>query len=136
MKVQRRKGSRAKIVVPIAAMGDIAFLLIIFFMIASQFIQQAHVDLDKPTSPEVKKLENADITVSLDEDGQLWLNGDECKIDQLESRVSSLMEKKDAEYVYIEVHNELVRSQYERVFVEVSSAGAKIAMIGEKTEEK
>ena len=45
------KGSNSRVIIPIVEltpMIDIVFLLIIFFMVAAQFAQQAHVNLDLP----------------------------------------------------------------------------------------
>jgi len=45
------KGSNSRVIIPIVDMTpmiDIVFLLIIFFMVAAQFAQQAHVNLDLP----------------------------------------------------------------------------------------
>jgi len=45
------KGSNSRVIIPIVDMTpmiDIVFLLIIFFMVAAQFAQQAHVNLNLP----------------------------------------------------------------------------------------
>ena len=45
------KGSNSRVIIPIVEMTpmiDIVFLLIIFFMVAAQFAQQAHVNLNLP----------------------------------------------------------------------------------------
>ena len=39
--------------IPIASMGDIAFLLIIFFMLTSNFIQEAHIRLTPASAADV-----------------------------------------------------------------------------------
>ena len=45
------KGSTSRVIIPVVEMTpmiDIVFLLIIFFMVAAQFAQQAHVNLNLP----------------------------------------------------------------------------------------
>jgi len=45
---RKRKRQRRKIAVPVASMGDIAFLLIIFFMVVSNFFKTPKIDADMP----------------------------------------------------------------------------------------
>ena len=46
MAIRRRK--KPNLVLPLSSMGDIAFLLIIFFMLASNFMKTGNVDLQRP----------------------------------------------------------------------------------------
>ena len=47
----RRKRKKQAISVPTASMGDIAFLLIIFFMVCSKFSQDVAIKLKPPVAP-------------------------------------------------------------------------------------
>ena len=51
MPVRRRK--RMDLTLPTSSMGDIAFLLIIFFVLASHFMKTANIEAEKPTSEAV-----------------------------------------------------------------------------------
>ena len=52
-----RRNKRRKVLVPVASMGDIAFLLIIFFLLASEFARDKDVPIQLPTAQQVKKTE-------------------------------------------------------------------------------
>ena len=80
----KRKRRKMAIMVPIASMGDIAFLLIIFFILASNFAKEAHIDFDPAKSPDIEKMERSQVSVTVDKDGQVWLQGEECPVDLLE----------------------------------------------------
>ena len=54
-----RKKKRMSLILPTSSMGDIAFLLIIFFILASNFMKTANVDAEKPSSEEVDSVEDA-----------------------------------------------------------------------------
>ena len=58
MAIRRRK--KPSLVLPLSSMGDIAFLLIIFFMLASNFMKTNKVELEKPASPDLEQQEPAD----------------------------------------------------------------------------
>lgn len=70
-----RKRRRQVIRPPIAAMGDIAFLLIIFFIIVSNFVQNRKVNPELPTAADIEKLDITPITVAIDEEEQTYVNG-------------------------------------------------------------
>ena len=53
MAIRRRK--KPSLVLPLSSMGDIAFLLIIFFMLASNFMKTNKVELEKPLSPDLEQ---------------------------------------------------------------------------------
>lgn len=60
------KNSKPRVIIPIVEMTpmiDIVFLLIIFFMVAAQFAQQAHVELDLPNESGEQKEETTQSTL-------------------------------------------------------------------------
>lgn len=70
------KGSNSRVIIPIVDMTpmiDIVFLLIIFFMVAAQFAQQAHVNLDLPNEVGERKESNTKSTLVINilDDGSI-----------------------------------------------------------------
>ena len=72
-----RRRRRIPVVVPVASMGDIAFLLIIFFMLTSNFMKNRAIELEDARSPDIDVLKKTQVTVTLDEDNFLRLQGEE-----------------------------------------------------------
>jgi biopolymer transport protein ExbD len=64
-----------KPVINIASLVDVLFLLLIFFMVTSAFVEQPNIKLELPSTKhsEVSKLENTVLTIA--RDGQLFLQG-------------------------------------------------------------
>jgi biopolymer transport protein ExbD len=120
--------------IPIASMGDIAFLLIIFFMLTSNFIQEAHIRLTPASAVDVSALKTSPVTVSMDLDGEVWLQGQVCPVEALEFEVSALLEGKDNRLVVLKVDKDLPESRYGPVLMALSKAGADIGLIGRKIE--
>ena len=73
MAIRRRK--KPNLVLPLSSMGDIAFLLIIFFMLASNFMKTGNVDLQRPGAPTLEQQEPAKCSVMVDRDGVVWCDG-------------------------------------------------------------
>ena len=71
-----RKKRRA-VPVPVASMGDIAFLLIIFFLVCSESIKDnSNIEATVPKSEYVKKMEaTVAARVAIDVDGKIYFDG-------------------------------------------------------------
>ncbi len=135
LKIKRRKGN--EIIVPTSSMGDIAFLLIIFFMLTSKFMQEAQVEHVLPNSPEVEQILPQELSLILDENGVLWVQGEETDIQSMAEIVkqmqSDLDEAQRKEFtVVFKVHNELDSRVYEPVIRKLAELDVNVAFAGEK----
>ena len=74
--MRRKKKKRRTSSVPVASMGDIAFLLIIFFLVASEFNKDRKVPMQLPKSVEAKQIKAKIVArVDIDSEGQIYLDG-------------------------------------------------------------
>jgi len=130
---------RRKINVPVASMGDIAFLLIIFFMICSNFAQDAHVKLTPPESLSIEIMEESNISVSIDENDLIYVQGQPVgSADSVEAIVAALLEARAADasrLVLFKCDRDADKSVFEPVLDAISRAGGIIAAVGERVEE-
>lgn len=130
---------RRAIKVPVASMGDIAFLLIIFFMICSNFANDAHVKLTLPASPGLDTLEASGITVSIDEQGLLYVQGvtvaDAAAVEALVGALLAARPAGQAPPVLFKCDLETDKSVFEPVLDAISRAGGMIAAVGERRPE-
>jgi len=134
MKLARKK-RKVSILVPIASMGDIAFLLIIFFMLTSNFMKESKVELEEAESIDIEQLKEVSISVAVDEEAVVWLQGKQCSIDSLKGEVEILMSDQNKNTVMLKIDKNLTHDQYGKVLMELSKAGAEIALIGKQLKE-
>ena len=80
----------------IAPLIDIVFLLLVFFMLTSTFMVPEAIELELPRSSSATVIETTPITVSLDQAGQLALNGERIEREQLRGAIEALL-KQDAD---------------------------------------
>ncbi len=132
MKLKRR--SRKSAMVPLTSFGDIAFLLIIFFMVASVFMREQHISVTEAKSPDIDLVEMA-VSVVIDEDGNVWLDGQSCPKPALESQLSIVLAAKGDNRVLLKVDKDLRQSDFGDVIAQLASAGAEILLLGEKERE-
>lgn len=57
-----------------AAMSDMAFLLIIFFMVCAKFVEKSEIKLQLPRSETAEKAEEGPIVVSITAEGTVFVN--------------------------------------------------------------
>ena len=80
-----------KPVINIASLVDVLFLLLIFFMVTSAFVEQPNIKLELPSTrhSEVSKVERTVLTIS--RDGQLFLRDKPVDKQNLEKELRRLM---------------------------------------------
>jgi len=66
---------RAKIIIPVASMADVAFQLIIFFMICSTFAREAGITVKPPVAPGLEHIRESNTSVSIDASGRIYVQG-------------------------------------------------------------
>lgn len=126
--IKRKK--TASILIPVASMGDIAFLLIIFFMLASNFMKTANVVVDEAQSEDLEVQEPPLVSVVLDRDGTLWLQGVETSTAQLAAGIGALIGDDAKHPVHVKIDKNRRKADFLPVIEAVSEAGARILLAG------
>lgn len=80
----------------IAPLIDIVFLLLVFFMLTSTFLAPEAIELELPESSSAEPVETTPVTVSLDSQGRLALNGESIERERLRPALEALL-KRDAD---------------------------------------
>ena len=128
-----RRKKRIPMIVPTASMGDIAFLLIIFFMLASNFMKQANIKSENPASPDVETQEAAQLSVVLDADATLWFQGEQLnEASQLIGKLEQSLENHRDRPVHVKIDKNLVRKDYLPIIQALSESGATTVLIGDR----
>ncbi len=127
---------KAKIAVPIASMGDIAFLLIIFFILCSNFAKKAGKDIAPPTSPQLAELVKPRLYVAVDAEGRLYCQGRPvASADDVEAELAELIDPDahaDARTVIFECDHRVGKSVYEPLLEAIARAGGIIGAVGKE----
>lgn len=122
--------------VPLASMGDIAFLLIIFFIVAGNFIKNPVENLTLAEALEIDKVTESALTVSINGDQQLFLNGQEFPdVESLGSSIQAFLagkESRQARTVQLRVDRDVPHSVFSKVFQAIAEANGIIQAVGEK----
>ena len=117
--------------VSVVAMGDIAFLLIIFFILVGNFMKD-NMKVTVPASMDVETYETAQITVVMDESREVWLQGISLDIKQLADSVILAVGDHRDRPVHVKIHKTIERKDFLPIFEALNEAGVKIMLAGER----
>jgi biopolymer transport protein ExbD len=130
-----RKSRRVAPTVPLASMGDIAFLLTIFFILTSNFAKDDTRNIKPPSARELAQLENQNVSVSIDADGAVFFNGRPVASPAtIEAGVAGFLAgKKDPQdrMVVFRCDQSVDKKVFEPVLAAISKAGGVIAAVGD-----
>ena len=126
--------------VPIASMGDIAFLLIIFFMVCSEMAKERELPLTLPLSEYVEKQEDqVAARVAVDVSGQIYFDG--AKVENpkdVEWGVRAILENTVSDkqrHVRFKCEASLPKEDYEPVLKAIAAGGGIIEAVGKESSE-
>jgi biopolymer transport protein ExbD len=131
MKITRKKH---KVEVPSVAMGDIAFNLLIFFVILARATDDSHLNWTPASSSKVESAGVAKASVLIDSESKLHLNGQQIGAAQLAAQVKELLGDSAAgdRVVLLKVHRDAQAMQFEPVIEAISEAGGELVHILEE----
>ena len=135
-----RKSRRVAPAVPLASMGDIAFLLTIFFILTSNFAKDDTRNIKPPNARELAQLENQNVSVSIDADGGVFFNGRPVASPAtIAAGVAGFLagkkEPKDRMVVF-RCDQSVDKKVFEPVLAAISKGGGVIAAVGQASQAK
>jgi biopolymer transport protein ExbD len=133
MKIQRRKLTAS---VPSFAMGDIGFLLLIFFVILARAQNDSHIQWQPAKLPDVKDAGTPLATVSIDAGFKVYLDGKETSSSELVDLLSAVLGETPGgkRNVFLKVHKDAKATHFEPVIAAISEAGGDLVHILEPKE--
>lgn len=73
---------------------DMVFLLLIFFMVTTVFVEETGVQIDKPTAASAGQLEKSSILIALTREGEIVYGGSVVAVNGVRGLVARLLEHK------------------------------------------
>jgi biopolymer transport protein ExbD len=135
MKIQRKTW---RVEVPSVAMGDIAFNLLIFFVILARAQDDSHLQWQAAKGKDLEKAGPARVSVLIDTEGKLYLNGQQLGVSQLAGRIRETLGETPAgkRTVILKIHKETPALRFEPVIEAISEAGGELLHILDEKKEQ
>ncbi len=130
----KMKTQRMKVEVPSVAMGDIAFNLIIFFVILAKAQDDSHLQWNPAQTPKVEANKQSKASIVIDVKNDLYLNGTQIGVSQLAKRLEELLKGAPPgdRVVLLKVDKEILAQRFEPVIEAISEAGGELFHVVEE----
>jgi biopolymer transport protein ExbD len=130
MRFKRRK---LEIIPPTVSMADIAFNLVLFFLIMAK-VQDDNIEWEPVKAPGARPVTNAHISVAVDRDNKVYLNRQQVGLRDLADRVATELSDKPAgeRAVLLKIHKDTLASTFEPIMEAVSQAGGEVVHVIEE----
>jgi len=110
--------------IDISPLIDCVFIMLIFFIVTTTFVEETGVEVDKPQAASAARLEKNSIFIAVTTKGQIVYGGREIGISGVQPLVKRLIQKEDLP-VIIQVDQAAQAGLFVRVIDEAKLAGAK-----------
>jgi len=114
--------------IDISPLIDIVFILLIFFIVATTFVEETGVDVDKPQAASARQLEKNSILIALTNEGNVVYGGREIGVSGVRPLVERMLRKEEVP-VIIQADKDARTGQLVRIIDEAKRAGAKVVSL-------
>lgn len=117
--------------VPTFAMGDIGFLLLIFFVILARVQNDSHIEWTPAQVEKVEPTAAAQASVAVDRGLKVYLDGRETSVGLLAGQLEALLgdAPEGSRRVHLKVHHTTPAERFEPVIEAISEAGGDLTHI-------
>ncbi|NOY60762.1 MAG: biopolymer transporter ExbD [Calditrichaeota bacterium] len=134
--MQFKKQQKKKRGIDITSLIDVMFILLIFFMVSSSFVEQPGMKLELPTtkSREVEKVEKLALYVS--KEGDLFLNDKPVKLDSLQYVIKAAIPNAKEKTLVLKADKDVHHGLVVEIMDIAKRSGLKKIVIGTRIENK
>lgn len=126
---------RKKVQINITSLIDVLFILLIFFMVTSTFLEQPGIKLELPKakSAQIQRVEN--LVIYVDPQRQVFLNDKPVALDRLESQLREIISSKDDQTLVLRADRTVPHGIVVSIMDIAKSIGVKRLVVGTQNQE-
>jgi biopolymer transport protein ExbD len=119
-----QKRERYQIQAPLTSLIDIVFMLLIYFLLTTNFMVEEGIDVKLPQAKSAAPQVQKEITVYVDEDGQAYLMDEPVALDELFSRLKKMIGNDPDRLVVVKSDRRVILNKAVKVMDVAKAAGA------------
>ncbi len=124
--------ARRKITINITSLIDVLFLLLIFLMVSSTFLEQPGIKLDLPEAQSAVVVEQKEYILFVDKEKNVFLNDFPVPLDQLEEKLKEVLPKMKDGALILKADQDVSHGLVVRIMDNIKKSGVKRLVIGTK----
>jgi len=110
--------------IDMAPLIDMVFILLIFFIVTTTFVNETGVDVNKPEAVSAQRLENDLILIAITPAGDVWYDRNNIGVAGVRSTVAALLLAEEERQVVIQADRRVTTDLLVRVMDEAKLGGA------------
>lgn len=124
MLVHRKRRPRYAVQVPLTSLIDIVFLLLVYFLLTTNFMVDEGIDIKLPQAEASRPQTQSEITIYVDGEGRAFLEKTEVSLDELFKRLQQQIGAEADRLVVIRAERSVVLNKAVKVMDVAKAAGA------------
>jgi biopolymer transport protein ExbD len=117
-------GARRKALINVTSLIDVVFLLLLFFVVTSTFLERPGLDLTLPAASPTEVARRDEVTLELDAGGAVWLQGRRVTEEALEGEIQAALATGGTERVVLEADEQVSHGRVVAAMDAARRAGA------------
>ena len=130
--MQFKNKPRRKITINITSLIDVLFLLLIFLMVSSTFLEQPGIKLDLPEADSAVVVEQKEYILFVDKNKNVFLNDFPVQLDQLQEKLKETLPNMKDGALILKADQDVSHGLVVRVMDDIKKSGVKRLVIGTK----
>ncbi|MBF0226562.1 MAG: biopolymer transporter ExbD [Desulfobacterales bacterium] len=129
----RRKKDRYQIQMPLTSLIDIVFMLLIYFLLTTNFIVDEGINIKLPQAKASGPQTKQEITIYVDKDGEAYLENNAIPYDLLFSKLKNMIGEQKGKLIIVKADRTVVLNKVVKIMDIAKAAGAdKLCLATEK----
>lgn len=124
MLVHRKRRARTGVEAPLTALIDIVFLLLIYFLLTTNFMAEDGIRVQLPQATSQPAAEKEELTVVVDSDGTVFLGSRSVALHELLDAIKNRLETAPETGIVVKADRALVLDRVVQVMDVIRAAGA------------
>ncbi len=124
MALIKEKKPRYQIQMPMTSLIDIVFLLLVYFLLTTNFMIDEGISIKLPQAKAASPQTEQEITIYVDKEGRAFLMNQEVPLDQLFKRLKEMIGNQEDRLVVIKADRLVILNKLVKVMDVSKSAGA------------
>lgn len=130
--MQFKTKRKRKALINITSLIDVLFLLLIFVMVTSTFLEQPGIKLELPHAQSAVVVEHKEYTLFVDKKGKVFLNDSAVATDDLETKLKDVLPKMKDKSLILKADQEASHGVVVKIIDIVKKSGVKKLIVGTK----
>jgi len=114
--------------IDISPLIDMVFILLIFFMVSTTFVQDMDLDIDRPSAKSAESASSEAIRLYIASNGDTYLDGDPVRTWMIQSRLRDLLSTSTSKSVLVVVDDSVTSKRLVEIVDQARLAGGEVGV--------